>query len=169
MDFGVDVIQCHNLRLLAGTEINSEATRKAFGFTTRIRLIHGDAGVYRAPERTVIRAFEYEESLRSTSTLREQDMFTLRKLHFLVDCAWNTEVWKPLLKVAQRRGLNPLDALLGVLKMAEGEEKDGPLGAFFARFDAASREEWFDDAAAVETISPTKPISPASSARNSTS
>ena len=83
MDFGVDVIQCHNLRLLAGTEINSEATRKAFGFTTGIRLIHCDAGVYRAPERTVIRAFEYEESLRSTSTLREQDMFTLRKLHFL--------------------------------------------------------------------------------------
>ena len=41
--------------------------------------------------------------------------------------------------------------MLGVLKMAEGEEKDGPLGAFFARFDAASREEWFDDAAAVES------------------
>ena len=95
-DYGVDIIQNHNMRLLAGAETNSPDTRQTFGFKTRYRLIHGDAGVYRCPDKTTIRAFEYEESLRETTTLAEKaafssrfclELFFLRKLHFLVDFA----------------------------------------------------------------------------------
>jgi len=74
-DARVDVILNHNMRLLAGAETNSEATRTRFQFKTRYRLIHGDAGAYRSPDGQVIRAFEVEESLRSTSTMTEEDLF----------------------------------------------------------------------------------------------
>lgn len=146
--FGVDIIQNHNMRLLAGAETNSTETRERFGFRTRYRLIHGDAGAYRAPDGTVLRCFEYEESLRETATMSEADLFYLRKLHFLVDFAWNIEVYRPLLKALLSYGVNPVDALQRFLETAESS--GGPLAAFFADFDRRSREEWFDSAEAIE-------------------
>ncbi len=52
IDFGVDVIQSHNVRLLSGAELNLPETRKEYEFKTRFRLIHGDAGIYRSPDGT---------------------------------------------------------------------------------------------------------------------
>lgn len=148
LDMGVDIVQNHNMRLLAGAETNSTETRERFGFETRYRLIHGDAGAYRAPDGSVIEVFEYEESLRSTTTMSEDDLFYLRKLHFLVDFCWNIEIYKPLLRTAQAYGLNPVDVLIGMIEASGAAEE---VCAFFDRFDAMSREEWFDSAEAIET------------------
>ncbi|MBT4770035.1 MAG: hypothetical protein HOO00_05860 [Rhodospirillaceae bacterium] len=155
-DFGVDIIQSHNMRLLAGAETNSTETRKNYDFKTRYRLIHGDAGIYNCPDGTKLHAFEYEESLRGTSTMKEDDLFYLRKLHFLIDIAWNTEVYKPLLKTAQIYGINPVDALQKLLQSCGEKEPDsGPetlsVTEFFTRFDHESQEEWFDSADEIET------------------
>ena len=49
LELGVDIVQNHNMRLLAGAETNSQETREQFKFRTRYRLIHGDAGIYRTP------------------------------------------------------------------------------------------------------------------------
>ena len=146
LEYGVDIVQSHNMRLLAGAETNSEETRRTYGFRTRFRLIHGDAGAYRCPDGTVIKTFEYEESLRETTTMSEADLFYLRRLHFLVDFCWNIEVYKPLLKTSQHYGLSPVDALRAVLERAKG-----PVAEFFERFDEASRNEWFDSAEAIES------------------
>ena len=148
-DYGVDIIQNHNMRLLAGAETNSPETRQTFGFKTRYRLIHGDAGVYRCPEQTTIRAFEFEESLRETTTLTESELFFLRKLHFLIDFAWNLDVYKPLLRVGHLYGVNPIDILRQLLEAAEtatcGKDKSAKkVAAFFAEFEEKSHEEWFD-------------------------
>ena len=142
-DLGVDIIQNHNMRLLAGAETNSKETRERFDFRTKYRLIHGDAGEYKAPDGEVIRAFEYEESLRSTSTMSEADLFWLRKLHFLVDFCWNIEVYRPLLSLAHLYGANPIDILIALVDADE-------LVALFADFDARSRAEWFDDVSSIE-------------------
>lgn len=149
VDMGVDIIQNHNMRLLAGAETNSTETRERFGFETKYRLIHGDAGEYRAPDGTVIRVFEYEESLRSTTTMSEDDLFYLRKLHFLVDFCWNIEVYKPLLRITQAYGVNPVDIFIRMLDAA-GSGESPIAGAFFERFDTTSRDEWFDGAEAIE-------------------
>ena len=141
-DFGVDIIQNHNMRLLSGAETNSTETRDTFGFRTRYRLIHGDAGAYRLPDGGELRCFEYEESLRETTTMSEAEMFHLRKLHFLVDFCWNIDVYKPLLKLLQLYGVNPIDVLQALL--AEPLVGGGRLGAFWTHFDRLSREEWFD-------------------------
>ena len=141
-DFGVDIIQNHNMRLLAGAETNSTETRESYGFRTRYRLIHGDAGAYRLPDGGRLNCFEYEESLRETTTMSEDQLFYLRKLHFLVDFCWNIDVYKPLLKSLQLYGTNPIDVLRGLLELDDGE--DGGLSDFWAYFDRMSREEWFD-------------------------
>ena len=154
-DYGVDVIQNHNMRLLAGAETNSPDTRKNFGFRTRYRLIHGDAGIYRTADQGTIRAFEYEESLRETTTMTEPELFHLRKLHFLVDAAWNLEIYKPLLRVGHLYGINPIDVLQQLLAIGDAASPDqGETGkkiaAFFAEFDEKSREEWFDSREDIE-------------------
>ena len=140
-DAGVDVILNHNMRLLAGAETNSKETRTRFQFKTRYRLIHGDAGAYTTPSGDEIRTFEVEESLRSTSTMSEEDLFYLRRLHFLVDFCWNIDVYKPLLKIAQRHGANPLDVLLNLLDESLEHPQTQP---FWAAFEQASQAEWFD-------------------------
>lgn len=149
IELGVDIVATHNMRLLAGAESNSTETRERFGFRTRYRLIHGDAGLYRAPDGQAIRVFEYEESLRATDTMSEADLFFLRKLHFLADFAWNIDVYKPLLKLALLYGVNPVDVLTDLLAGAESGAYDG-LQAFFAEFDLQSKEEWYDSADAIE-------------------
>ena len=148
-ELGVDIIQNHNMRLLAGAETNSSETRTKYGFRTRYRLIHGDAGIYRAPDGTEIHAFEYEESLRSTGTMSETEIFYLRKLHFLVDFCWNIEVYKPLLTLGLKYGINPIDALTKLLADAESGRQT-QLAEFFAEFDNRSAAEWFDSAQAIE-------------------
>lgn len=142
-DMGVDIIQNHNMRLLAGAETNSIEPRSQFGFETKYRLIHGDAGEYHAPDDTVIRVFEYEESLRSTTTMSEDDLLYLRKLHIPVDFRWNIEVYKPLLRATQAYGSIPVDVLISILHTAAiGGSVE--IAGFFERFDEMSRDEWFD-------------------------
>jgi radical SAM superfamily enzyme YgiQ (UPF0313 family) len=149
MDLGVDIIQNHNMRLLAGAETNSTDTRTRFGFHTKYRLIHGDAGTYRVPDGTEIRAFEYEESLRSTTSMSEAEIFFLRKLHFLVDFAWNIEVFKPLLSLGLLYHVNPIDVFSGLLSAAENKTYP-KLTEFFEEFDRRSHDEWFSSEDEIE-------------------
>jgi radical SAM superfamily enzyme YgiQ (UPF0313 family) len=154
-DIGVDIIYNHNIRLLAGAETNSTQTRGEFGFKTRYRLIHGDAGIYKSPDGTALRAFEYEESVRQTNTMSESELFYFRKLHFLIDFCWNLNIYKPLLKAAHFYGISPLDVFHGILEGAKdncdsGNENQRMVSEFFSRFDELSQSEWFDSAEDIE-------------------
>jgi radical SAM superfamily enzyme YgiQ (UPF0313 family) len=155
LSIGVDVLYTHNIRMLAGAETNSIQTRKDYKFKTRYRLIHGDAGIYQCPDGTTLRAFEYEESVRETNTFDEPSLFFFRKVQFLIDCCWNLNVYKPLLKIAQKYDINPLDVFFKLLETPPS--KNGNLDAslhkiaeFFQRFDEMSRTEWFDSAEDIE-------------------
>ncbi|MBT5813011.1 MAG: radical SAM protein [Opitutales bacterium] len=155
VSFGVDIITSNNMRLLAGAETNLPEVRSMYGFESRYRLIHGDAGIYRQPDGSEIKVFEYEESLRRTTTMSEEDLFFLRKLHFLIDCAWNVEVYKPILGLGLRYGINPIDVLIRLLRKVEetGDElspEGVQLFAFFADFEKKSHGEWFDTSNDIE-------------------
>ena len=147
-DYGVDDIQVHNMRLLPGAETNSVETRARYGFRTRYRLIHGDAGAYRAPGGAGLFCFEYEESLRATNSISEDDLFYLRKLHFLVEFAWNIRVYRPLLAWLAARGINQTKVLQAVIERAGAE--DGRVAEMFRRLDQFSRNEWFDTPGEIE-------------------
>ena len=154
-DIGVDIIYNHNIRLLAGAETNSTQTREEFGFKTRYRLIHGDAGIYNCPDGTALHAFEYEESVRQTNTMGESELFYFRKLHFLIDFCWNLNIYKPLLKAAHSYNINPVDVFHRILEGVEGDgvspnKKPQGISEFFSRFDELSKSEWFDSAEDIE-------------------
>jgi radical SAM superfamily enzyme YgiQ (UPF0313 family) len=144
VELGCDIVTNNNMRMLAGAEVASENTRRDHAFQTKYRLIHGDAGIYRAPDGSEIRTFEYEESLRSTSTMSEPEVFYLRKLHFLVDFCWNNEVYRPLLNLALVYDVNPIDVFVAMIKSDK-------LAKFFAQFDTASNAEWFGSAEEIES------------------
>jgi len=151
-EFQVDIIQNHNCRMLAGCEMNSVETRERWGFRTRYRLIHGDAGSYDAGGGEIIKCFEYEESLRETTTVNEADLFFFRKFHFLVEFCWNSDVYKPILKyLADRHQLSPVDVLLELCGGIDGDTVDD-LAEFWTSFDASSHDEWFDSAEDIEAF-----------------
>lgn len=85
----------------------------------------------------------------------EEELFYLRKLHFLVDFSWNLKVYKPLLQVAQLYGVGSLDALQKLIGTSE-TPKHGlsrnwqEVSDFLARFDELSRSEWFDSPEQIE-------------------
>lgn len=148
-EMGVSRIQNHNTWLLPGTELNLRETWSEFGFKTKRRLIHGDAGKYIAPNGDVIRVFEYEESLRETTTMSQEDMFYLRKFHFLIDFCWSLNVYKPLLKFGLDNGFNPNDVFKKMIDLEAVRVVTKPsvyqkVAEFWQRYEKASREEWFD-------------------------
>ncbi len=146
---GVDRIHNHNMWLLPGSEINSKETWEKFGFRTRRRLIHGDEGVYKAPSGDEIRVFEYEHSLRETTTISEEDMFYLRKYHFLLDFCWTQNVYKPLLKFCLDNDVSPNIVIDRLIRIdSDSSISDTVVQArlinLWADFDHLSRTEWFD-------------------------
>ena len=148
IDSGVHELHVHNLRMLAGTKVHSPQTWLKFGFRSRFRIIHGDAGIYRSPDGSVGRIFEYEESLRQTNTMSEADMFYFRKLQFFIEFSWNFDVYGPLLKVAHLYGVHPVDVLVTLITNLE-TECSGTAPAircleFLGQLQEKSEAEWFD-------------------------
>ena len=157
MDHGVDFLALQNLWLLSGTEINSTKTREEFKFCTRFRLSPGDLGIYRCPDGTELRALEYEESPRNTTTITEKELFFIRRLHFLVEGAWNSDIYKPLLRVGQAFGINPIDVFVRLLEIADRgadskDENERKVAELFAAFEKRSHGEWFDTAEDIDVF-----------------
>ena len=149
IDYDVHELHVHNLRLLAGTDLNSRETREKFDFRSRFRLIHGDAGNYTAPDGSEIRAFEFEESLRETATMSEDDLFYFRRLQFFIELTWNYDVYGPLLKTAKAFGIHPTQIFEEIATRPELSDEQAPAFApgvaeFIDRFEGASHGEWFD-------------------------
>ena len=140
-DFGVDDIKNHNMRMLPGSELYSSEMRKKYNFKTKYRLIHGDCGYYKTPHGKGIKSFELEESLRSTNTMSEKEVFKLRKIHFLIEFAWNFQIYSDLLKVTKKFQINQLDIML---KFLENGKKNKELIKFWKLFDKSSKDEWFN-------------------------
>jgi hypothetical protein len=140
-DLGVDEMKNNNMRMLPGSELYSSEMRKKYNFKTKFRLIHGDSGYYKTPDGNEIKSFELEESLRSTNTMSEEDVFKLREIHFLIEFTWNFQVYSDLLKLAKKFQINQLDIILNFLKNGK---KNKELIKFWKLFDKSSKDEWFN-------------------------
>jgi len=141
-DVGVDIIQNHNMRMLPGCEMNTDETRKKFKFKTKYRLIHGDSGVYKTKNGKDIKSFELEESLRSTNTMNEEDLFKLREIHFFIEFTWNLKIYSDLLQIAKNFNINPIDLILNFM---ENTKKNKKLSLFWRLFNESSKNEWFNN------------------------
>ena len=134
-DLGFDKIQPYNIRLLAGTDYESDGQRKLYKIKTKFRLIFGSYGVY---DNKLI--FEIEESVRSTKDMSEDELESFKILHWLIYFCWNIGVFKPLLRYANLElNINQIDILLDLL-----DTKDDDLRKLFDSMKDESVSEWFD-------------------------
>jgi radical SAM superfamily enzyme YgiQ (UPF0313 family) len=141
---GFDFIDIGNIRLLPGSEMESDVSRKKYDLKTKYRLISGSYGQYDG-----LTAFEYEESVRSTKVMSEREMHHLRLIHFLVFCLWNFGIAKPLLRfIFLNFGKNPMDIMLQICKPGANKRFD----SFIADYQADSRQEWFESPEELESF-----------------
>lgn len=137
-DAGFDRFQIADIRLLTGTEMEADASRKKYGIQTKSRIIPNAFGVYGDK-----RIIEYEHCIRKTNTMTEEDFLELRLFHGNVFVMMNLDMARPLFTFAQNHGLHPVDLIASVTNMPL--EKDFPL--LFKQYDEYikySKSEWFD-------------------------
>jgi len=105
---------------------------------TKYRLISGSYGLYDGEP-----IFEFEESVRGSVDITEEEMLSLRIIHFFTWALWNLGVGKPLLRFLElEHNLNPVDMVLTLAKPG----KDSELDEFLAQFNREAQEEWFETA-----------------------
>ncbi|MBI2861163.1 MAG: radical SAM protein [Chloroflexi bacterium] len=134
---GFDRIYVANIRLLPGSELETDESRQKHHIHTKYRLIQGAYGEYQG-----IRSLEAEESIRATSTMTEDDMIYLRSVHWLTWFGWNSGFLGPLLKYLRASGVNPLDMIIGIVEA--DKKRFPPVDALFDRFEKETKQEWFD-------------------------
>jgi len=136
IELGFDRIEVGNIRLLPGSEMETDECRNTFKLKTKYRLISGSYGKYGG-----IPIFEYEESVRASKDITEEEMLSLRLVHFLIYAFWNLQIGKPILQyIHLRYNKNPLDVILNLIKSSKNKQ----FKEFIEKFDKQSREEWFD-------------------------
>ncbi len=135
-DLGFDHLGIYNIRLLPGTDYETEESRKKYGIQSKFRPIYGSYGIVGGK-----RIFELEESVRGTNSMTEQELNGFKVLHTLIGFAWNSGYLKPILKYGQSLGVNP-GMLLHQLTLCTNPT----LSKLFLQMKVDSQQEWFDDA-----------------------
>jgi radical SAM superfamily enzyme YgiQ (UPF0313 family) len=92
LGYGFDLIQGGEIRLLPGSDMESEADREIFKLKTKYRLCEGQYGYYRGKL-----ICEFEEVVRQTSTMTEDEMMTLRVLRTLFFASVTIGEHRPLI------------------------------------------------------------------------
>lgn len=133
-DFGFGSIHPINIRLLPGTEYESHEARDRYHVKTKFRPIFGCYGMVDGKP-----VFELEESVRATRDMTEQELNRFKVFHWLISFAWNTGIFKPLLRFGHEIGINPMQAFSDVTT-----SQSVALVQLFHEIEQSSMEEWFD-------------------------
>jgi hypothetical protein len=135
-DMGYDYIESGNITLCAGSEMDSDECRATYELKSKYRLMSSSYGVY---DGDVV--VDYEEGVRSSKDISEDEMLFVRCINFFIVAFWNIGMAKPLLKwLHQEKGVNPLDAFLTLAKGGVSEAFDD----FLKEFMTEAQNEWFD-------------------------
>jgi len=138
-DWNISYILCYNALILEGTEMFDQREKGELQCTSKFRLIDNSFGKY-----DNILSFEYEEGIRSLSTISEEEILYFRPVHWLIQFLWNYRFYYDVLKYLQALEINPLDYILKVLdnfkKCSDFEE----LKNIFKEFEEEASSEWFD-------------------------
>ncbi len=133
---GFESFNVGQIRMLPGSEMEDDETRATYDLKTKYRLIAGFYGIYDGQP-----ICEYEESIVATSTMSNDEMYTVRMVHFLAWALWNSGLGQPLLRYLFRaKNVNPLDSLLALTR----DGLDPTLAQFLADYKAEAHTEWFE-------------------------
>ncbi len=109
-EYDASAITCYNLRMLGGTELSTDESRRKYGMRTKYRLIDGGFGKYDA-----ILSIEHEEMVLETNTMRKEDILYFRPVHFMIQFLWNYGYYIELLAFIEKAGINPVDFITAVI------------------------------------------------------
>ncbi len=132
-DMGFDYLSPLNITLLQGTKYESDEYRQRYGVKTKYRPIFGAYGKY---DNKIV--FEVDESVRATKDMSEEELNNFKIHHWLILFIWNMGIFKPVLLLAKKQGINP-EIIIDELSQTENHV----LKDFFERIKKESMDEWF--------------------------
>ena len=110
-DLGFDAIGGGEIRLLKGSDLETDESRRRFGLKTKYRLVQEGFGMYKGNF-----IFELEESIRSTNWMAEEDMIKLRVLRAIFYGSVTIGEYLPLMKYLRDRGINIMDLFRKIIE-----------------------------------------------------
>jgi len=131
-DLGFDEINCYTIRLLPGSEYETEEYREKYRVLTKFRPIWGSYGTYGGEN-----VFEFEEGVRGTKDITEPELDSFKLVHLLVHYFWNMGIGKPILNLLKFKGINPADVLVALSNTEQPK-----LRAVIDDLKAQSLAEW---------------------------
>jgi sugar-specific transcriptional regulator TrmB len=123
-----------NIRMLPGSQYETEEDRLKFGIKAKFRPIFGSYGIIDGQ-----RVFEIEESVRATKDMSESELDSFKILHWLIYFFWNIGFCKSILRFAQDQGINP-----GLILYRLCSTENPVLSAEFNKMKQQSMSEWMD-------------------------
>lgn len=137
-DLGFDYVQVFSTLLLPGSEMETRQSRDTFKLQTKYRIRQGGYGEYHG-----IKSIDCEEIIRATSVISENEMLSLRLVHWFIWYGWNHGFLKPILQFVHREHMiNPLDMILEIINNDNSSYPE--IETLFLNFLNDAEAEWFD-------------------------
>ena len=134
-ELNFDIGNINIMRMLPGTEMESESERNHYGIKTKWRPMDAGWGEYKGEF-----IFETDENSIATKDITEEEMISLKKIHFLINLLWSSGIGRNLLKVGQKFKINPLDAINTIVNDKTSDIYKNILEPLEKEF----KNEWFD-------------------------
>lgn len=130
--------------LLKGSELETNAAREKYGYTTRFRLLPRNFGRYGGEK-----VLGFEEIIVATNTLSFENYLEARRYHFAISAFWNASRFEKLITWVQAYGLTGWDWMNAVVQELDSHEETREL---LKRFLNETTGELFETRAAAEAF-----------------
>jgi len=123
------------IRMLPGSEMETQLSRELYSLETKFRYIAGFMGIYDG-----VPICEIEESIVKTSSMSFEETLKIRLIHFVSWALWNSGLAQPLLRYLYKNyDINPLDAMMELF-----ESDLAQITSLFNKYTDESKNEWYD-------------------------
>ena len=142
-EYDYDFMNIGTIRMLPGSEMESDADRSKYGFMTKFRLTANSYGYYDGEF-----VFEIEEGICGSNTLSLDEMVELRVSHFLIYALWSSGIARNLLKLGMTFGVSPIDHIVHL----QGAFVNEMMRSVLEDLRSELKSEWFDSVDQLRTF-----------------
>lgn len=138
LDIGFCDAPVGDIRLLSGSRMEEDDYRKKYDIESRFRVIPSAYGEYAGSK-----VIEYEECIRKTDTMSENDFLELRLFHANFFLLYSIELARPLADYSKKHGLHPVDLISKITKRPS-RKKYPFLSKQIDGYLKQAKDEWFE-------------------------